>query len=334
MTLLAPKPAPSPRIVPAVRPAVPAVSVLMTVYNGSRFLRPAVESILNQTFDDLEFVIVDDGSVDDVLRTLRAFEKRDPRVRLFSRPHHGIVPAANFGLRQCRGEFVARMDADDVATPTRFEKQVELLRGRPEVTVVGGAYELVDAAGRLLRVEYPPLDDASLQELCLNGTTPICQPLAMMRRSAMTVAGEYDPAVETAEDLDMWLRLGEIGQLACVPDVLLQYRQHGGSVSETKQQAQGERVRIGVEKAIHRRGLERQFVAPAPWRPSGKAEAYRFLCQYGWWARKHAQRKTALIYGLKAIFKRPLTGEGWTLLLTSVLRPMPTPPAPPTPPTR
>ena len=323
-------PPPTPREPPCVRPAVPAVSVLMTVYNGSRFLRPAVDSILAQTFGDFEFVIVDDGSIDDVVKTLRDYEKRDTRIRLFERPHHGIVPAANFGLRQCRGEFVARMDADDVATPSRFEKQVALLRQRPEVTVVGGAYELIDGAGRLLRVEYPPADDASLQALCLKGTTPICQPLAMMRRGAMTVAGEYDPQVETAEDLDMWLRLGELGQLACVPDVLLKYRQHGGSVSETKQQAQGERIRIGVEKAMRRRGLDGEFTPPAAWRPSGKGDQYRYLCQYGWWARKHAQRKTAAIYGLKAIASKPLAGEGWTLLLSSLLKPMPTPPAPPT----
>ena len=309
---------------PHVRPAVPQVSVLMTAYNGEpRYLRAAVESILAQSLDDFELVVIDDGSTDGTLAVLHEFERRDSRVRLFERPHLGYVRQLNFGLRQCRGEFVARMDADDVALPERLEKQVDLLRRKPGVAVVGGGYELVDGAGRLLRIEHPPTDDAALQELCLSGRTPICHPLATIRKSALTVAGEYDVGVETAEDLDLWLRLGEIGRLACVPDVLLKYRQHAGSVSETRQEQQGAAIRTGVEKAYRRRGLDRTFVAPPAWRPVGEAARYGFLCQYGWWARKHAQRKTAVIYGLKAIRKRPLTGEGWRLLLVSLLKPMP-----------
>ena len=312
------------------RPAQPAVSVLMPVYNGSRYLRGAIESVLAQSFGDFELIVVDDGSTDGVRRVLREYERRDTRVRLFERPHAGIVATLNFGLRQCRGEFVARMDGDDVALPNRLEAQVALLRREPGVAVVGGGYELVDAAGRLLRIEYPPTGDAALQELCLSGRTPICHPLATIRRSALTVAGDYDAGLEMAEDLDLWLRLGEVGRLACVPEVVLKYRQHSGSLSETRQRQQGEAIRVGVEKAYRRRGLERAFAAPPAWRPVGETARYGFLCQYGWWARKHAQRKTAVIYGLKAIRKRPLTGEGWRLLLTSLLKPMPTPPAAPT----
>jgi glycosyltransferase involved in cell wall biosynthesis len=304
----------------------PVVSVLMTVYNGQHYLPEAVESILQQTFTDFEFVIVDDGSTDGSLDLLRRYEKRDPRIRLFERPHAGIVPAANFGLRQCRGEFVARMDSDDVALPHRFETQVQTLRERPEVVVVGGAYDLIDAAGRFLRRQWPPTDNSSLQELSLAGSTPICQPLAMMRRSALEKVGEYDRVVETAEDNDMWLRLGEVGQLMCVPEVLLKYRQHANSVSEVKALAQAERIRIGCEKAYARRGLSRAFRPPPAWRPSGEQSRYLFLCQYGWWAFRHAQRSTAIIYGLKAVQKQPLNRKGWSLLITSMLKPMPVPP--------
>ena len=321
-----PAAAAGPRLAIARDPLRPAVSVLMTVYNGRRYLREAVDSILQQSFTDFEFVIVDDGSADDTVGILREIERRDPRVRLFERPHAGIVPAANFGLKQCRGEFLARMDADDIALPDRFAVQVRALRDHPDVVVVGGAYDLIDAAGRFLRREWPPLDDASLQELSLSGMTPICQPLAMMRMSAVRRAGEYDRVVETAEDNDMWLRLGEIGRLMCVPEVLLKYRQHANSVSEVKALAQAERIRIGCEKAYARRGLRRTFVAPPAWRPSGDQSRYQFLCQYGWWAFKHAQRSTAIIYGLKAVHKQPLQREGWSLLMTSLLKPMPEPP--------
>jgi glycosyltransferase involved in cell wall biosynthesis len=304
----------------------PVVSVLMTVYNGERYLAEAVDSILSQTFEDFEFIIVDDGSTDGSLELLGAFERRDPRIRLFARPHAGIVPAANFGLRQCRGEFIARMDSDDVALPHRFEVQVQTLREHADAVVVGGAYDLIDAAGRFLRRQWPPMDDPSLQELSLCGLTPICQPLAMMRKSALDQVGEYDRVVETAEDNDMWLRLGEVGRLMCVPEVLLKYRQHANSVSEVKALAQAERIRIGCEKAYARRHVQRTFRPPPAWRPSGEQSRYMFLCQYGWWAFRHAQRSTAIIYGLKAVQKQPLNRKGWSLLMTSLLKPMPVPP--------
>src|SRR5690606_31206481 len=284
------------------------------------------ESILSQTFRDFEVVIVDDGSTDGSRALLHAFEKRDPRIRLFLRPHLGIVSSANFGLRQCRGEFLARMDSDDVALPERFEVQVKALRENPEVVMVGGAYDLIDAAGRLLRREWPPEGDADLQDRCLAGSTPICQPVAMIRRSAMDQVGDYDPKAPQAEDLDMWLRLGEVGQLACIPQVLLRYRQHAGSISETRAEEQAHCIRYVCEKAYVRRGLNRSFVAPPPWRPSGEQSRYQFLCQYGWWAFRHAQRSTAIIYGLKAVHKQPLDRRGWSLLMTSLLKPMPSPP--------
>ena len=310
----------------SMTPHRPIVSALMTVYNGQQYLGQAVESILCQNFADFEFVIVDDGSTDDSLRILHEFEKRDPRIRLFERPHLGIVPAANFGLRQCRGEYLARMDSDDVALPHRFGIQVETLRRHPEVVVVGGAYDLIDSAGRLLRPQWPPTDNATLQEQSLNGQTPICQPLAMIRKSAIDAVGEYDPVVETAEDNDMWLRLGEVGELMCLPDVLLKYRQHAASVSEVKALAQAQRIRIGCEKAYRRRGLKRSFSPPPAWRPSGEESRYQFLCQYGWWAFRHAHRRTAIVYGVKAVQKQPLNRQGWSLLVASLLKPMPQPP--------
>ena len=311
-----------------LQPQQPAISVLLTVYNGLPYLAEAIDSILNQSFGDFELVIVDDGSTDESLDVLRDYERRDPRVRLFQRPHLGIVPAANFGLKQCRGEFLARMDSDDVALPVRFEAQVRAMREDPTVAVVGGTYELVDAAGRLLRTEYPPQDDATLQELALRGLTPIPQPLAMMRMSMVRQVGEYDPIVETAEDNDMWLRLGEVGKLVTVPQTLLKYRQHDKSVSEVKAVAQADRIRIGCEKAYRRRKLRREFVQPPAWRPTGEGSRYRFLLQYGWWAFNNAQRKTAMVYALKVVQKKPLSSEPWNLLYASAIKPLPEPPKP------
>ena len=308
----------------------PTVSVLMTVYNGRRYLTEATESILAQTFDDFEFVIVDDGSTDGSVSILREFEKRDSRIRLYERPHMGYVRQLNFGLGVCRGKYVARMDADDVALPNRLATQVKAMRADPGLVVVGGGYELIDAAGRLLRREWPSSDDTILQENALSGQTPISHPTALIRRSAIEQVGRYDVDLETAEDNDLWLRLGEIGRLSSVQEMVLRYRQHDKSVSEQRAAEQSRRIREGCEKAYKRRGLDRVFVPPQAWRPSGEQSRYRFLLQYGWWALKYAKhRRTAMIYGLKALQKHPMGWEGWSLLTCAMVRPLPTAPAAP-----
>src|SRR4051794_24772902 len=113
-------------------PPPPPISVLLAVYNGGRYLRAAVDSILTQTFTDFEFIIIDDGSTDGSLATLREFAQRDPRINLVSRPNKGLTVTLNEGIALARGEFLARMDADDIALPQRFEKQIAYLRDHPE----------------------------------------------------------------------------------------------------------------------------------------------------------------------------------------------------------
>ncbi len=304
-------------------PATPEVSVLMPVYNGETYLVSAVESILHQTYSDFEIVIVDDGSTDGTHEILRQFERQDERVRVYLRPHVGYVKQLNFGLSVCRGVFIARMDGDDLAYEDRLAIQVEELRSRPEVMVLGGAYDLIDSRGRLLRRHWPPTDNATLQEMCLTGQTPIGHPTALMRRADVLAVGGYDETLETAEDIDLWLRLGERGELACVHHPLLQYRQHDKSVSEERAHEQAECIRLGCERAYLRRGLARTFTAPPAWRPTGERARTDFLLTYGWWAFNSRERSTALIYGLKALHRRPLAQEPWRLLYASLLKPSP-----------
>jgi hypothetical protein len=203
------------------------------------------------------------------------------------------------------------------------------MRADPSLVVVGGGYELTDAAGRKLNTFWPPIDDETLQHMSLDGRTPIAHPTAMMRRHAVEAAGGYDVALEAAEDNDLWLRLGEHGRLGTVPHVVLRYRQHPNSVSERRAADQARRLRIGCERAYARRGLDRVYQAPDHWRPTGENARYEFLLKYGWWAFKSAQRRTAVLYGLKAIRKRPFRTEPWTLFFASVFKPMPEPRQPP-----
>ncbi len=123
------------------------VSVIMPVYNGERYLEAAVESILNQTFSDFEFIITDDGSTDTSLALLRRYANRDPRIRLISRPNTGYVKALIEAVPLAKGKYIARMDADDISLPERFERQVRFLEQNPDYAVVGSKVLLIDSDG-------------------------------------------------------------------------------------------------------------------------------------------------------------------------------------------
>ncbi len=256
---------------------MPTVSVILACYNAERFLAAAVESILTQTFTDFEFIIIDDGSTDRTAEILKGLAARDSRIRLVSRENKGLTASLNEGLKLAQGELIARMDADDWATADRLKIQAEFMRAHPEVSLLGGAFEMMDGAGRKLTVITPPGDDATLQEQALSGRTPICHPLAMMRAEAVKKVGGYDEEFIVAQDLDLWLRLGEVGKLACVPEVLLRYRQHEDSVSEKKQALQVRNMRLACERACARRGIKREFLGDGGWRAGtgrGSRHAY------------------------------------------------------------
>src|ERR1051326_2264165 len=128
----------------------PFVSVLVPVYNAARYLDVAISSVLRQTFSDFELIAVDDGSKDDSKKILEHFSANDARIRVISRPNTGIVGALNDGLAVARGEFIARMDADDVALPGRFQAQLDYLRGHPDCIAVGTAVQIIDARGAVV----------------------------------------------------------------------------------------------------------------------------------------------------------------------------------------
>lgn len=298
---------------------MPTVSVILAAYNAEKYLREAAASILNQSFTDFEFIIIDDGSTDQTKSIIESMN--DPRIKLISRPNKGLTPSLNEAVHLAQGEYIARMDADDLSTPKRFEVQVEFLRSHPEVVLLGGAYDLIDDKTRYLTTITPPGDDATLQEHALSGRTPICHPLAMMHRDAVLKVGGYDETFKVAQDLDLWLKLGEVGKLAAVKDVLLQYRQHEESVSEKKQELQVANMRRACESAYARRGIARTFKGDSGWRAtSGKESKFKYALQYGWWAFNSRQRSTAMAYGWKAVRAMPGKAEGWKLLACAMIK--------------
>jgi len=299
---------------------MPSVSVLMPVRNGSAFLAAAVESILAQSFTDFELLILDDGSTDGSLAMLQAYARRDARICLISRENKGLTATLNELIANARGEYMARMDADDIALPDRLARQLEFLRVNPAVLCVGGAFALIDQAGRYLTTLHPPTSNEEIQDQLVRGHCALAHPAVMARLQPIRELGGYQR--DFAEDLDLWLRLGEQGQLANLAEEVLHYRLHPASISERAGHRQRDAGRLACEAAWQRRGIrDGVYEAGSPWRPGSGASRYDFMLQYGWWAWNSRERTTAQIYGLKAVRTRPLGPKGWTLLLVSLLKP-------------
>ncbi len=224
----------------------PRVSVLMAVFNGAPFLRPAIDSILAQTFRTLEFIIVDDGSVDDTPAILASYE--DPRLIIIRNDQNrGLAASLNRGLDVARGEFVARMDADDVAMTERLKRQVIFLDSHPDVGIVGSASRLIDAAGREHRRDDMPLSDLAIRWRLLTGN-PFQHPTVMVRRAILDRHRlRYDETCEAAQDYDLWTRLLDHTRGANLPEPLVARRVHGAAVSRVRATVQSEaHVRIAL----------------------------------------------------------------------------------------
>ena len=206
----------------------PRVSVVTSVYNGEAYFDRAIPGILAQTFEDFEFILVDDGSTDNSLARLRDLAARDPRVRVFAPGRLGAAAAYNYGVSQAVGEYIARQDFDDHSYPERLRLQVALLDARPEVGMVGGYYVLVDERRGERYVRMPPTEHAAILS-AMARYVPIAHTVATFRRSVWVEAGGY-PLVDNLIDLRFYLRVAKLGRhFANVPEVLGEHYVHDSS---------------------------------------------------------------------------------------------------------
>jgi glycosyltransferase involved in cell wall biosynthesis len=203
----------------------PKVSVVMPVFNGLPYLADAIDSVLAQTVEAFEFIIVDDGSSDGSRDLLEHYAARDRRIRVLrNETNLGIAESLNRGMSQCRGEYIARMDADDVSLPARLQQQVEFMDKSPDVGVCGTWFTTM---GEESTTYSHPLSDAQIKAHHLLRDTAICHPTAFVRRSVWSASGvTYRGDEVPAEDLWLWIRLGFVTRLANVPQSLLNYRVH------------------------------------------------------------------------------------------------------------
>lgn len=217
----------------------PAVSVLLPVRNAEATLGRAVESILRQTFDDFELIIINDGSTDASGAHAEALRRRDPRIQVLHTAGGGLVSALRLGLSASRATLVARMDADDEALPRRLTQSVAALGADPRLAAVGTQVEI-------FREDQPVSPNMRLYEEWLNALTnpvrlraerfiesPLCHPSVTLRRSALEAVGGYEEG-PFAEDYQLWLKLIAAGYtLTCLPEVLFRWRDHDQRLTRT-----------------------------------------------------------------------------------------------------
>jgi len=213
----------------------PRITVLLAVYNGEPYVRSAVASVLAQTYRDFEFLIVDDASTDSTVATIESFG--DDRIRLLrNETNIGQVPSLNRGLREARGDIVARIDADDVSRPTRLERQLAVLDAEPRVALVGSWMALVDERGRRVGSLQKILTDyVDFVFHTLIMRVWVSHPAAAYRREPVVALGGYDDATGPSEDKDLWRKLAlERWDARIVPEELVEYRLHDAQLSQTR----------------------------------------------------------------------------------------------------
>jgi len=208
---------------------MPRVSVVMSVYNGERFLRQAVDSILAQTFTDFEFVVVDDGSTDGTAEILKGYT--DPRLRMIRQENIGLIGSLNRAVDIASGDYIARMDADDISSPRRLDRQLEWLESKPGIAVLGTQAAEIDEAGDTLRRHYYPVGSDAIAKALLRGATALCHGTVMFRRACFEKVGGYRRPFEHAEDYDLWLRMIESYEVENLTGVLYLKRLTLDSVS-------------------------------------------------------------------------------------------------------
>jgi glycosyltransferase involved in cell wall biosynthesis len=288
----------------------------MPVRNGGAFLSAAVESILNQNYADFEFVIVDDGSTDDSPRRLRDYAARDARIRLINGPAAGIVTALNTGLAAAQADLIARMDADDIAQPDRLRLQHEHFRLNPDCVAVGSRILLIDTEGWPIRLmceerTHEEIDSANLR----GGGAAMNHPAVTFRTAAFRAVGGYRQEMIYAEDLDLWLRLAEIGRLYNLPQVLTHYRMHAKSIGHARANEQHSQWRKAAAEALRRRGVRSE---PPPL-PEQKSETIAdHHVRWAWWALMAGNVRTARKHALAGLRRKPLSIESWRLAACAV----------------
>ena len=309
----------------------PKVTVLMSVYNGEKYLNEAIDSILGQTFKDFEFLIVNDGSTDKTGDILKSYD--DPRIKIINNEKNiGLTKSLNKGLKLARGEYIARQDADDISMPERLEKEVEFLEQNKNVGLVGTDYLFINEKGKVVHIVK-----------CLNGSRELKAKLlkgnqfghgsVMLRRECIDRVGTYREEFKFAQDYDFCLRIAEMYDVANISEPLYKWRISIESISVNKKIEQDKYALLAIELAKERRQSGKDKLQSL-----NKEEIYTLLDElisntkiqdkrkiaegYCFWSRvlfDGKDYKGAFKLLFKSFVSYPLNKETWVLFLKDLV---------------
>lgn len=255
----------------------PKISVVMAVHNGSAYLAAAIDSILAQDFADFELVVVDDASSDGTPEILSAFARTTSKIRLLRNDENlGLTRSLNIALKEARGSYVARLDADDLCRPGRFARQFSFMESRPAVIISGSGYRIIDAEGRTKGNVLVGLNHRQIIWL-LGFAPPAFHPTFFFRRLLPDGTPVlYDEKFTTAQDYDLWSRLSVAGETAVISDATIDYRRHDQGISVVRKAEQSQFAAEIAQRNLYARLPERIVDAL---RPLSELLAYRGLAK-------------------------------------------------------
>ena len=303
---------------------MPKVSVIMSVYNGEKYLKEAVDSILNQTFKDFEFIIVDDGSTDGTFAILKNY--KDHRIKIINQSRLGIAEAKNKAVDSSSGEYIAIMDADDVSLPERLEVEVDFLEQHKDVGLVSADLYMVDENGKLI-LERSALNGNEYIQKRIRESFCIHHGPSMIRRDVFQMVGGYRKEFRYALDYDLFLRIAENAMLENINRPLYKYRVSFNSISLAKkpeQDAYAELARICArERKQHGKDrlkdLDKENLRILLRKLSSQIKKKNnLLDMYYYWAERFYLRddyKNAFRYLCRSILYRPFNKENLSLFL-------------------
>lgn len=226
----------------------------MCVYNREKYLADAIESILNQTFTDFEFVIVNDGSTDSSLEILKSYSCKDPRIILIENEKNlGIVKSVTRGIKHCTGKYIARMDSDDISHPHRLQMQYEFMETHPEIDALGSGFEFINEGGSNTGKHKELPSDPLIIRFQMFYHCVLHNPTAMTRYDYYCKFNENQQEEnQIADDYHFWLRMNFDHLYSNLPDHLLFYRLHSTQISNSENSAQLESVLVSAREGFEK----------------------------------------------------------------------------------
>jgi glycosyltransferase involved in cell wall biosynthesis len=290
----------------------PQLSVLMPVYNGEAYLVAAVESILQQSYDNFDFIIINDGSTDKSLEILQKFSKNDKRIKLISRENKGLVHTLNEGLALIHTPFIARMDADDIALPMRFEKQMQYLNDNNDCLLLGTRVIIIDADGDEICEMGDYFSHSEIDQGLLESKGQlIYHPSVIFRKAVVDQLGGYSYLYPHVEDLDLFLKISELGRIENLREPLLKYREHISKIGHLHRNDQILEINDVIKATYARRKLAYKETPTSPSIAHNEIDSWKI---WAWWALKAKNFKTARKYALKLLITSPFSLGSWRLL--------------------